>query len=222
MFQIDSYISKLIDLLKINFDERLIYVGLQGSYLRGEATENSDIDIMVILDELTVSDLKSYRSVIQCLGDFEKSCGFICSKSDLANWNPLEICHVLNSTKDYYGALCDYIPSYTETDICNFIKVSVNNLYHEICHRYIHADENKSAARLHGSYKSVFFILQNLMYLKFGKFAATKAELLACLTGDDFAVLKRSMDYERGISYDYQESFELLFRWCQKTLTSLS
>ena len=32
------------------FGERVWFVGLQGSYGRGEATETSDIDVVVILD----------------------------------------------------------------------------------------------------------------------------------------------------------------------------
>ena len=49
MFKIDEYISSLIELLKVAYRERLLYVGLQGSYLRGEATDHSDIDIMVVI-----------------------------------------------------------------------------------------------------------------------------------------------------------------------------
>ena len=37
MINVERYISELIDLLKVKFDSRLLYVGLQGSYLRGEA-----------------------------------------------------------------------------------------------------------------------------------------------------------------------------------------
>ena len=47
MFRIDEYIDKLITLLKDVFGKRLIYVGLQGSYLRNEETKNSDIDIIL-------------------------------------------------------------------------------------------------------------------------------------------------------------------------------
>ncbi len=144
MIDIENYIWQLIELLKQQFASRLLYVGLQGSYLRGEATESSDIDIMVVIDVLGVSDLDAYRTAIQSLEHFDKSCGFICSKEDLANWNPLEICHLLNCTKDYFGVLGELVPTYSENDIRNFIKMSVNNLYHEICHRYIHADLNKS------------------------------------------------------------------------------
>lgn len=221
MADIENYISQLIALLKRKFGPRLLYVGLQGSYLRGEATDSSDIDIMVIIDGLSVSDLDSYRSIILSLEEPDRSCGFICSKTDMENWNPLEIFHILNSTKDHYGVLEELVPAYSESDIRNFVKLSLNNLYHEICHRYIHADREKNIARLPGSYKAVFFILQNLYYLEHGKYIPTKAELLTLLSGKDQAVLKRSVELGSGGAYDLTESFELLFTWCQDTLKAL-
>lgn len=218
MFSIDNYMMKLTSLLKCHFRERLIYVGLQGSYLRGEETNDSDIDVMVIIDQLSVSDLDVYRSIIHSLDCSEKSCGFICSKADLANWNPMEICNLLHSTKDYYGTLRQWTPTYTQDDIRNFIKISVNNLYHEICHRHIHAVENRCSVKLAAAYKGVFFILQNIHYLQCGEFIQTKTALLEALQGIDRAVLQRSIDMNRGIVFDYLESFTLLFRWCQENI----
>ena len=221
MINVDTYISELIQLLTRKFGTRLCYVGLQGSYLRGEATDSSDIDIMVVIDGLTVADLDDYRAIIESLGDFDKSCGFICSKKDLENWNPLEICNLLHSTKDYFGILCKLVPAYTEQDIRNFLKFSINNLYHEICHRYIHADQERNVQSLPFTYKGAFFILQNLHYLRSGEFAGTKVELLERLDGIDRVVLERLMAYSRGENRDFAESYELLFHWCQETLHSL-
>ena len=166
MVNIENYITRLLDLLHAEFAHRLVYVGLQGSYLRGEATQSSDIDIMVVIEGLTTSDLTAYRGILERLGDFDKSCGFICSREDLANWNPLEICNLLYSTKDYFGVVRELVPAYTREDIRNFVKMSLNNLYHEICHRYIHQDTQKNEAALPFTYKGAFFILQNLHYLR--------------------------------------------------------
>ena len=80
MIAIIQYMTKLIDSLKSQFDSRLLYVGLQGSYLRGEASESSDIDIMVIIDKLSVSDLDHYRFIINSMEHAEKSCGFISAR----------------------------------------------------------------------------------------------------------------------------------------------
>ena len=221
MIDIEVYIAQLIDLLKARFGSRLLYVGLQGSYLRGEATDESDIDIMVVLDDLRVVDLDDYRAIIQSMNHYDLSCGFICGKDELSKWNPLEICHLLNTTKDYYGVLSSYVPKYTEMNIRNFCKMSVNNLYHEICHRYIHASKERNVKALPGTYKGVFFILQNLYYLSSGEFVAKKAELLSLLDGNDHAVLKMSMELADCSTYDFDDSFELLLTWCQQVMRSL-
>ena len=54
MFDLDGYLDHLISSCRAAFGKRLLYVGLQGSYLRGEAHEGSDIDVMVILDRFSV------------------------------------------------------------------------------------------------------------------------------------------------------------------------
>lgn len=221
MFQIENYINLLTEKLKRQFGSKLTYVGLQGSYLRGEATPQSDIDIMVVLNELGVEYLNLYRSIIYSMEHSDKSCGFICSKSDLENWNPLEICHLLHSTKDYYGTLSELVPVYTELDIRNFVKLSVNNLYHGICHMQIHSEEAENIAALPAMFKGVFFILQNIYFLSEGKFIGTKAELETLLEGSNYDVLKLSIEMNNGASYDYEESFELLFKWCQETLKNI-
>ena len=217
MFNADTYITDLIALLQSSFGDRLLYVGLQGSYLRSEATEDSDIDIMVVVENMIPSDLEKYKEAILSLDNYEKSCGFICGKEDIAAWNPLEICHLLNTTRDYYGRLSELVPTYTEYDVRSFIKLSVGNLYHELCHRYVHASTEKNVARLPYTYKSVFFILQNLYYLEHGAFVSTKKELLALLCGKDKEVLEAAMTI-KNTDFDFNEKFSLLFSWCKETL----
>lgn len=221
MIDVERYISRLTDSLLAEYGSRLVYVGLQGSYLRGEATENSDIDIVAVIEKLDVSDLERYRSIIQSMEAPAKSCGFICSKDDIAHWNPLEIHHLLNCTKDYYGALNELVPDYTEVDIRNFIKLSLNNLYHEICHRFVHSADNQNLSKLAGAYKGVFFILQNLYYLNTGMYIATKSELLPLLDEKNRVVLKHGIELSNGVTHDFDESFFLLFTWCQETLKTL-
>ncbi len=217
MFGIDKYIKDLTAELKSAFGKRLLYVGLQGSYLRGEATEKSDIDIMAVIDGLSVGDLNTYREALISVGNFDKSCGFICGKSDLENWNPLEICHLLNSTKDCFGELKSLVPAYSEEDERNYVRLSVNNLYHELCHRFVHADREYNISRLPASSKQVFYILQHLNYLITGNFVQTKRDLLKALKGDDKKFLQMCINMQNG-DYDFDKAFETLFNWCQRVL----
>jgi len=59
MISIDHWMTDLTAKLKEAFSDRLLFVGLQGSYRRGEANENSDIDAVVILDVLSMDALKA-------------------------------------------------------------------------------------------------------------------------------------------------------------------
>ena len=220
MFRVDEYLNKLIISMKDVFGGRLLYVGLQGSYLRKEATENSDIDIMVIIDNLSVQDLDSYREIITQMEYYEKSCGFICGMDEFSKWNPLELCHILYSTKDYYGKLALLMPEYSEADIINYIKLSLGNMYHEMCHRYLHADRTQNYQQLPATYKNVFFILQNIYYLKTGVFCLTKKELLCKPDEVDKEIMTLSLEINSNETYNFELAFEKLFLWCQKTLTS--
>jgi hypothetical protein len=197
-------------------------VGLQGSYLRGDATDNSDIDIMVVLKRIDLKDLSEYRNIIQSIGNYDKSCGFICSEEDLNNWNPLEICHLKHTTKDYFGNLSDLIPSYTISDIINYIKISINNLYHEITHRYIHSTIENNIASLPYSYKNVFFILQNIYFIKTGKFSITKDELMPIINPADYIIFKSLLTIQNEENYNFEEYFSLLLKWCQETLIDIN
>ncbi len=221
MFRIEDYLDSLTLKLKNSFGERLTYIGLQGSYLRNEATSDSDIDIMAVIDKLTVEDLKVYQEILISMGNFDKSCGFICGKDDLKNWNPLEICHLLHTTKDHYGTLKNLVPSYSDEDERNFIKLSLNNLFHELCHRYIHADKKYNISKLPITCKSVFFILQNIHYLNSGDFVKTKQELLKCVQGEDKAVLELSMSLHNNSDYDFDKAFSILFSWCQNSIIKI-
>lgn len=221
MIRIEEYIDELTDILADAFGERLVYIGLQGSYLRNEAMENSDIDIMAVIDDISVEDLDTYRQALVSIGNFDKSCGFICGRADLSHWNPLELCHLLNTTKDYYGELKNLVPAYTMEDERNYVKFSLNNLYHEICHRYIHADREHNISRLPVTCKSVFYIVQHLHYLRTGNFVPTKRELLECVQDEDKAVLELGISLRNDDGYDFDRAFSLLFRWCQSALARI-
>ena len=196
MFDLDKYLADLILNCQSAFGERLLYMGLQGSWLRGEAHENSDIDIMVILDGFSVRDMDIYRGILKEIGFYEKSCGFICGKDEMKCWNPLEVCQLCQTTKDLVGVLIDYLPPATREDEINYVKLSLGNLYHELCHRYIHADREK----------------------KSGHFILSRKDLKEAVTDEDRLILELA---ELPDVYEFDQAFSSLFAWCQKTFARI-
>ena len=70
MFDVEAYIQNLIGECKNVFAERLLYVGLQGSYMRKEATDESDIDVMILLEDFSVADMDAYRRILKKIGEY--------------------------------------------------------------------------------------------------------------------------------------------------------
>ena len=218
MFDLDKYLADLIMKCRSAFGERLLYMGLQGSWLRGEAHENSDIDIMVILDRFSVRDMDTYRGILREIGFYEKSCGFICGRDELLCWNPLEVCQLRHTTKDLVGVLIDYLLPATQEDEINYVNLSLGNLYHELCHRYIHADRGENAAKFRSTCKGVFFLIQNLHFLESGCFILRKTDLKEAVREEDRIVLEMA-DLPDG--YDFDQAFTSLFAWCQRAFSRI-
>ena len=55
-FDINLWMKEYSSELRKIFGNRIWFVGLQGSYGRNEATEQSDIDAVVILDKVTLEN----------------------------------------------------------------------------------------------------------------------------------------------------------------------
>ena len=77
MIEITEFIKKYMAALDQAFPDRVWFAGLQGSYGRGEATEASDIDMVVILDQLSASDIHTYDAMLDTLPCRELICGFL-------------------------------------------------------------------------------------------------------------------------------------------------
>lgn len=54
-----------LEKLKAEFGERLRFAGLRGSRVRGEAREGSDIDLVVLLDDVGADSLELCRSIVR-------------------------------------------------------------------------------------------------------------------------------------------------------------
>ncbi|MCR5541745.1 MAG: nucleotidyltransferase domain-containing protein [Ruminococcus sp.] len=213
MLILEDYLDKLINECKVVYGERLVYLGLQGSYLRGEATDKSDIDIMAVIDDFCAADMDIYREILKKVGDYERSCGFICGRDELARWNPLEVIQLRYTTKDLYGTLAELLPEAQREDEVNYVKVSLGNLYHELCHRYIHTEKENSAVKLSFTLKGFFFLIQNLHYIESGEFLLNKKELKEKVSPEDRYILELSENY---VTQDFEIVFPKVMEWCRQ------
>ena len=181
MIDLKTWKPAVMTALKAAFGERLLCLGLQGSYLRGEATVDSDIDLLVALDQVTIDDLDAFHAAMRSLPDGERAIGFTCGRAELAAWPTYELYQFEQGTEVWLGDLHPLLPEYDEDDIRLGARVSVANLYHMVNHTYLTTRDLDEAARtdaLKALLKAFFFSLQIVRAVRTGVFAPTKRQLL--------------------------------------------
>ncbi|MDE6841425.1 MAG: nucleotidyltransferase domain-containing protein, partial [Oscillospiraceae bacterium] len=100
MVDIERWMEALAGKLTGVFGPRLLFLGLQGSYGRGEANEDSDIDVVTVLDRVELADLDAYRAVVRDMPEGEKACGFLCGAEELRSWPKYDLLAVARDTRD--------------------------------------------------------------------------------------------------------------------------
>lgn len=221
MINPDAWMQELTEKLKRAFGRNLLFVGLQGSYRRGEAHESSDIDAVVVLDELSIDILAAYRELIRTMPEDEKACGFLCGRRELASWPKHELFQFERDTRAYFGSLHELLPELSRADLAESVKIGASGLYHACCHTAVFDPENIVA--LAGMFKSAGFLLQAVVYLRTGFYAETRNELLARLSGDEREILLASMncvDSAEQLRADTDTAFALLLRWTSSLLVT--
>ena len=210
---IDEWMMSLSEKLKTAFGERLLFLGLQGSYQRDEVREDSDIDVVIILDVLTMEDLEQYKSIISTIPDNDKACGFISGKKELQKWPKHELFHFSNDTRSYQGVLNELFPPIERVDIINGVKSGVSNLYHFCCHNYLYGEDEA----LQEIYKGTFFVLQGAYYLRSNIYIKNKECLLPLLDGVEKQILAISSNWDAykdaTLAYPY-DHYKTLLKWC--------
>lgn len=206
---IKDYLSKLKKL----FGSRLVFAGLQGSYGRGEATDSSDIDMVVILDHAEPEDLKAYGTLLDSLPNQKKICGFISGILELKNWERSDLFQFYYDTTPIFGNINFLKELIDKEDIRRAVRIGACNIYHMCGHNMVH---EKSLEILKGLYKSAAFTVQAVSYLQTGTYRKKKAELLSVLRQPEREVLETAITLKQqsGLSHnDFDRFSGQLFRW---------
>lgn len=176
------------------FQERVLLIGLQGSYARGEAHKGSDIDVVLILDRVEIGDLKRYREACISLPQHALLCGFVSGQGELAGWSRAELFHFYYDTVVFYGSLEELLSPPTRAEAWQAVQAGACQLYHQVSHNYLHA---QSAETLRALYKSAVFILHAKHFAQTGCYARGAAALSALLTGADRRMIQLAQQIKR-------------------------
>ena len=219
MIDITNWMQNFLQTLNKTFENRVWFVGLQGSYGRGEATETSDIDVVVILDELSAKDIQIYNDMLDTLLHRDLICGFLSGRNEIMNWEPSDLFQFCNDTTPIKGTLDEVIAHIDENAINRAIKIGACNIFHGCVHNMLH---EKSEDILRGLYKSASFVVQAIVFKQTGNYIKYQEELLKVVSSDELVIVENFMNLKNGGTVDFSLMSETLFDWAKKWISANS
>ena len=213
MIDINDWMKNFLQKLDETFANRVWFVGLQGSYGRGEATETSDIDIVVILDELSAMDIHVYKDMLDTLSHRELICGFLSGRKEIMNWEPSDLFQFCHDTTPIKGSLDEVMEVIDESAVNRAIKIGACNIYHGCVHNMLH---EKSEDILRGLYKSASFVVQAIAFKQTGHYISHQKELLKVVSSNEQVIVDTFMNLKNGGMVDFNLMSETLFVWSKK------
>lgn len=186
-FDIEDWMKAFTAALLAAFGDRLVFVGLQGSYARGEAGPGSDIDAVVIFSALDGAVLDAYEKLAGAQPRRELLCGFVSDEATLRAWDQADLFQFYYDTKPFFGRLDALLTPPTRADAARAAHTGACGLYHACCHNLLH---EKSPDLLAELYKNVRFVLTACVFARTGQYVSRKEDLSAWLRPEERPLLE--------------------------------
>ena len=219
MIDLTAWMQSYLQALNETFGDRVWFVGLQGSYGRGEATETSDIDVVVILDELSAMDIQSYNTMLDALLHRELICGFLSGKQEIMNWEPSDLFQFCHDTTPIKGSLDEVMAFIDKSAVNRAIKIGSCNIFHGCVHNMLY---EKSEDVLRGLYKSASFVVQAIAFVQTGNYVRHQKELLQVVSSDERIIVETFINLKKGGAVEFDFMSEILFNWSKKWIAEHS
>lgn len=213
MIEISLWMENFVQALEENFGNRVWFVGLQGSYGRGEATETSDVDVVVILDELSAQDIQTYNTMLDTLPNRELICGFVSGKQELLHWEPSDLFQFYHDTTPIKGSLDEVLALLDGVAVDRAIKIGACNIYHGCVHNMLH---EKSDEILKGLYKAASFVVQAICFKETGCYIKSQKALLEKVSGEERSIVETFLSLKNDNKVDFEKMSNTLFAWSKK------
>lgn len=210
MIDMKDWTERFLTALDGCFGDRVWFVGLQGSRGRGEATEASDIDMVVILDELRAADITAYSAILDGLPHRNLSCGFLGGREEILRWEPSDLFQLYFDTTPIRGSLDALLPLLDASAVERAIRIGTCNIYHGCVHNMVHG---KSEEVLRGLYKGASFVAQAIAYRRTGRYQRHMADLLEICSTNDHLVVDTFLKLKNGGTVDFEAMSRTLFEW---------
>ena len=216
----EAWMRQLTYRLHDAFGPRLRFVGLQGSRARGEAGPESDIDAVVILDAVSLADLRAYRALLAGMPEREKVCGFYGGQAELARWDRGDLFQFIHDTIPFYGDLSALTPPLGREEARRAALKGACDIYHGCTHGLLF---DRDTAALRALYKMAAFALRAVYFCRTGEYIFRTDDLRERLTPPEARLLD-GIEAARALTGDgaaYEELCDRLRCWAADTICDM-
>ena len=211
-FDLNAWIKLYVSKVEKIFHDRIVFIGIQGSYARKEQSYESDIDMVLILDELSAEDVKIYDNELQDLPNRDLLCGFLSGINVLKSWERSDLFQFLKDTLPIKGSLGELQDFISKEDVKRAVRIGACNIYHSCVHNLFC---EKSDAVLKGLVKSAIFTLKAKVFYETGEYARNFNELCTKAAGADRVVLDLYVKIKQNLmaDYDFDKYAKVILNW---------
>lgn len=183
---VDMWLMDFLGELQKHFGKRIVFVANHGSWARGEARPESDIDCIVVLNEISDDDLTVFRSIMNSMPDAHAlGSGLFLSVEELKHTPRFSLIQFFYGCNVLLGSLDGIVESPGKDDLLFDIRLKANeNLHHARHYLLFPHDLPRVVHRLIYPFKNCFYALQSWILLTTGKFILRKDDIIQLLDDD--------------------------------------
>jgi predicted nucleotidyltransferase len=178
--EVQKLLKGFVSLMKKTYGKNLVFIIHHGSWATGEAQPDSDIDTLVMLDEITKRELDKLRKILS-QDEFKKMTVLLFSKLDMNNFVPFARHQFHYGAQLLYGA-CPLPEPTKEEMLIEIRKIAYTvGYWSKFLYTHLHLAENV-ARKMYWRFREATVALKVYVQWKTGKFPLTKSRLKKHLT----------------------------------------
>lgn len=211
---LDNFTNEMLH----SFPDNICCIGLQDSYGRGEASADSDLDLVIIFKSLSMEVLQQYKSLLLRFGNDYKLCGFVGSASILKSWSEGELLQLYFDTVPVYGDLDFIKDNVTDEAAAKLVLQNSCLIYHACCHNFLFDEEQAILKEL---YKTAVFTVQAKYYHTHHIYVSKHRELSNVAIGADKEILETAikLKMENRLTAEQLTAYsDLLLQWSSNNI----
>jgi predicted nucleotidyltransferase len=173
--EVEKLLKKFVNVMKKTHGKNLVFIIHHGSWATGEASLDSDIDTLVMLEKITKRELAKLRDILN-KKEFEKFTVLLFSRLDMDNFIPFSRQQFHYGAKILYGK-CP-LPEPTREEMLLEIKKIADEVGFWSKYLFTHQKQAENIVRkMYWRFKEAIIALKVYIHWKTGVFPVTKKRL---------------------------------------------